>query len=102
MTFALHTGRAIEGAVGSEFKVDALYLSPDTQITLRIDELCDVYDRVIMMTGDLNKILSEKAQSFTRKIDTIVLNESPTTSRVSRQRCLPLLIVLFVIGLVLL
>ena len=30
MSFALHVGRAIEGAIGSEFKVDALYLSADT------------------------------------------------------------------------
>ena len=45
MSFALHIGRAIEGAIGSEFKVDALYLSSDTQIALRIDQLCDTYDR---------------------------------------------------------
>ncbi len=32
MSFALHTGRAIEGAIGSEFKVDAVYLSTDLQI----------------------------------------------------------------------
>jgi len=27
ISFSLHVGRAIEGAIGSEFKVDALYLS---------------------------------------------------------------------------
>ena len=32
MSFALHTGRAIEGTIGSEFKVDAVYLSTDLQI----------------------------------------------------------------------
>jgi hypothetical protein len=29
MSFALHTGKAIEGSIGSEQKVDALYLSAD-------------------------------------------------------------------------
>ena len=45
ISFSLHVGRAIEGAIGSEYKVDALYLSADTQIALRIDKLCDTYDR---------------------------------------------------------
>ena len=44
ISFSLHVGRAIEGAIGSEFKVDALYLSADTQICLKIDQLCDTYD----------------------------------------------------------
>jgi len=37
LSFALHTGRAIEGAIGSEFKVDAFYLSQDIQILYRVD-----------------------------------------------------------------
>ena len=30
ISFSLHVGRSIEGTIGSEFKVDALYLSADT------------------------------------------------------------------------
>jgi len=30
ISFALHVGRAIECAIGSEFKVDALFLSAET------------------------------------------------------------------------
>ena len=37
ISFALHVGRAIESTIGSEYKVDALYLSTDTQIALRVD-----------------------------------------------------------------
>ena len=45
ISFALHVGRAIECAIGSEFKVDALFLSAETQVALRLDQLCDEYDR---------------------------------------------------------
>lgn len=58
ISFALHVGRAIEGAIGSEFKVDALYLSADTQISLRIDQLCDTYDRQILLSGAFHGMLS--------------------------------------------
>lgn len=76
ISFALHVGRAIEGAIGSEFKVDALYLSADTQIGLRIDQLCDIYDRPLLMSGDFYKMLSEKGKTFCRKIDQVCMEES--------------------------
>ena len=69
ISFALHVGRAIEGAIGSEFKVDALYLSADTQIGLRIDQLCDTYDREILVSGEFFNMLSEKGKELCRKID---------------------------------
>lgn len=30
VTFGLHVGWAIEGAIGTEYKIDALYISPDS------------------------------------------------------------------------
>lgn len=78
----MHTGFAIEGAVGSEYKVDALYLSADCQITHRLDQLCDVYDRMVIMSGDLQKMLSEKAKYFTRKIDTVMFEETKGEKKV--------------------
>ena len=44
VTAGIHTGWAIEGAIGSEFKIDALYMSPDTQIAYRFEEFCAEYD----------------------------------------------------------
>jgi len=32
MGFGLHMGWAIEGAIGSEFKIDASYLSPNVNL----------------------------------------------------------------------
>lgn len=79
----MHVGTAIEGSIGSEQKVDALYLSADAQIAKRIDELCEVYNTQIMMTQDLYKMLSERAKDYTRKIDTITMDESKDQPRVS-------------------
>ena len=37
MGFGLHYGWAIEGAIGSEFKIDASYLSPNVNIASRLE-----------------------------------------------------------------
>lgn len=37
MGFGLHFGWAIEGAIGSEFKIDASYLSPNVNIASRLE-----------------------------------------------------------------
>ena len=37
MGFGLHFGWAVEGAIGSEFKIDASYLSPNVNIAARLE-----------------------------------------------------------------
>lgn len=76
VTIGLHLGWAIEGAVGSDFRIDALHLSPDAMIAHRIEEFCQVYDQNILLTQDLHKLLSEKGKTTLRLIDNIVMNES--------------------------
>jgi hypothetical protein len=82
ISFALHTGKAIQGPIGTEYKVDAVYLSTEMQVAMRIDLLCDVYDRMILLTGDLQKLLSENARVLCRKIDTITMFETPGARKV--------------------
>ena len=36
MGFGLHSGWAIEGAIGSEYKIDASYLSPNVNMASRL------------------------------------------------------------------
>lgn len=83
MSFSLHTGKACEGPIGSEFKVDAIYVSKQIQIGQRIDQLCDVYNREILLTNDLFMMLSDRAKELTRKVESIVMNESPKQPIVS-------------------
>jgi len=37
MGFGLHSGWGIEGAIGSEFKIDASYLSPNVNMSARLE-----------------------------------------------------------------
>lgn len=76
ISFALHLGSAIEGAVGSEQKVDALLLSKDSQIVGRIDELCDTYDRPILMTSAVYNINGERGQEYCRRLDVNMMKET--------------------------
>ena len=55
----MHVGWLIEGPVGSNFKIDALYLSPSITIWTKLQYLSeDVYDCSIMMTEDFKHCLS--------------------------------------------
>ena len=44
MNFALHQGYTIEGAIGSDVKTDASYMSPHLQATYRLEKMCSHYD----------------------------------------------------------
>ena len=83
MSFSLHTGKACEGPIGSEFKVDAIYVSKEVQVGTRIDQLCDLYNREILLTDAIYSMLSDRAKELTRKIETITMNECPKQSIVS-------------------
>lgn len=43
MGFGLHLGWAIEGMIGSNFKVDASYLSPNVNIASRLEAATKQY-----------------------------------------------------------
>lgn len=76
VTFAIHQGWGIEGALGSEYKIDACYLSPQIAITYRIEQLCKYYDMPILLTENLYSLMSLKARNTLRKIDVITMKES--------------------------
>lgn len=76
VTFGLHMGYTIEGAIGSDFKIDACYLSASAQITYRIEQLCEFYEMQILLTEPLYSLMSLKARNTLRKIDVITMKES--------------------------
>jgi len=75
LNFSLHMGWTIEGAIGSESKIDACYLSPHMQISYKIEKLCEYYDQQILVSESLYNIMSLKARNTLRKIDVIVMKE---------------------------
>ena len=76
VTFGLHAGFTIEGSIGTEMKVDPLYLSPDMMIAQRVEGLNEHYGTKILMTGDLMDLLSKEGQELVRKIDQVYIRES--------------------------
>ena len=73
MGFGLHVGWAIEGAIGSEFKIDASYLSPNVNMASRLEAATKQFGVQILISGDLHSICTEKCQSYMRQIDYVVV-----------------------------
>mmetsp|Transcript_31664 Transcript_31664/g.5732 ORF Transcript_31664/g.5732 Transcript_31664/m.5732 type:complete len:101 (+) Transcript_31664:1835-2137(+) len=59
MGFGLHVGWAIEGAIGSEFKIDASYLSPNVNMASRLEAATKQYGVPMLISGDMFAILSK-------------------------------------------
>jgi len=59
MGFGLHQGWAIEGAIGSFFKIDASYLSPNVNMAARLEAATGQFGTLILLSGDLHDILSK-------------------------------------------
>lgn len=76
MNFCLHVGNAIEGAIGSQFKIDATYLSYDIALSNFVRTQNDFYSLPILLTDHFQKILSSEAQSRTRQIDELLITNT--------------------------
>jgi hypothetical protein len=72
LTISLHNGMALEGIVGSEYKIDPVYLSPQIELAYFMTDIAAVYDTTLILTEDFYGYLSVKAKSCCRRIDTII------------------------------
>jgi class 3 adenylate cyclase len=76
MSFGLHFGWAIEGAVGSEFKIDASYLSPTVSIAESMERLTEIYNVGIVVSKDVISRCSKEILSVVRLIDRVSIRNS--------------------------
>jgi hypothetical protein len=76
MGFGLHFGWAIEGAIGSNFKIDASYLSPNVNIAARLDAATKQYGVQMLISGELIEIMSERMANVCREIDCVAVKGS--------------------------
>jgi class 3 adenylate cyclase len=72
MGFGLHLGWSIEGAIGSTFKIDASYLSPNVNKASGLEEKTKEYGVQLVISGDFISYLSEEARKRVRLIDKLV------------------------------
>jgi hypothetical protein len=72
----LHVGWAIEGAIGSNRKIDASYLSPHVNFTEFLESSTKAYGVPLLMSEPFFNLLSPTAQGYCRQVDRVRRSES--------------------------
>ena len=76
MGFGLHVGWAIEGAIGSDFKIDASYLSPNVNMASRLEAATKQFGTPLLISGQLYNLFSEITKRYMRQIDRVTVKGS--------------------------
>jgi len=76
LSSGLHYGWAIEGAVGSEFKIDASYLSPNVSIAETVERATKIYGVSILVAQSVVTICSPAVAAKCRLIDRVIITGS--------------------------
>merc|ERR1712159_16776 len=81
MGFGLHYGWAIEGAIGSEFKIDASYLSPNVNMASRLEAATKQYGVLILFSDTLFQFFGMEMKEKPRMIDHVTVKGSKKPTR---------------------
>ena len=73
VSFGLHVGWAIEGAIGSVCKIDASYLSPHVNSSSRLMMACKQYHVSMLMSEQFYVLLHPAIRTRCRHIDRVLL-----------------------------
>ena len=76
MIFGMDAGWAVEGAVGSEYKIDATYLSPHVNMASRMMSACKHYGVTILLSEAVQELMSDVARSKLRNLDRVTVKGS--------------------------
>ena len=71
MGFGMHIGWAIEGAIGSQYKIDASYLSPNVNMSARLEAATHQFGTELLLSEWIVAELSPAARQKCRLIDRI-------------------------------
>ena len=88
MGFGLHAGWAIEGAVGSKYKVDATYLSPHVNMAARLETSSRQYGVPLLFSHFVEELLSPEVKDKCRRIDVLRCLLGCSLTIAWRPRCL--------------
>jgi len=78
----MDAGWAVEGAVGSEYKIDATYLSPHVNMAARMMSATKQYGVTILLSQAVEELLSRQARSKLRHLDTVKVKGSSVSQRI--------------------
>jgi hypothetical protein len=76
MGFGMHVGWAIEGAIGSSYKIDASYLSPNVNMAARLEAATKQFRTPLLLSHWFVEKLSPQARWFCRRIDRVTVKGS--------------------------
>lgn len=74
--YGMDAGWAVEGAVGSEYKIDATYLSPHVNMASRMMSASKQYGVTILLSKAVEKLLSKNCRKKLRHLDTVYVKGS--------------------------
>jgi Adenylate and Guanylate cyclase catalytic domain len=80
--YGMDAGWAVEGAVGSEYKIDATYLSPHVNMASRMMSACKQYGVKVLLSQAVEELLSKTARSKLRHLDTVFVKGSNVAQRI--------------------
>ena len=80
--YGMDAGWAVEGAVGSEYKIDATYLSPHVNMASRMMSACAQYGVKVLLSQAVEELLSKTARSKLRHLDTVYVKGSNVAQRI--------------------
>jgi len=76
MGFGLHVGWAIQGAIGSELKIDASFLSPNVNLASRLEAANHQFGTTILFSGQFYSLMNSEVQQLCRKVDRVTVKGS--------------------------
>ncbi|CEG45320.1 voltage-gated ion channel superfamily [Plasmopara halstedii] len=81
MGFGMHVGWAVEGAIGSRFKIDATYISPHVEMADRLEAGSKMFMTPINISHWFAALISPAARRLLRKMDQISIRgvDTPLT-----------------------
>jgi Adenylate and Guanylate cyclase catalytic domain len=82
MIYGMDAGWAMEGAVGSEYKIDATYLSPHVNMASRMMSACKQYGVSILLSQAVQELMSDVARSKLRHLDTVTVKGSSVKQKI--------------------
>jgi hypothetical protein len=80
MGFGLHTGRAVQGVIGSERKLDATYISNVVEQVEYLESSTKRYGTKLLMSGEFHKLLQIENRRKCRLVDKVVFLTEETNT----------------------
>lgn len=71
MGFGLHVGWAIEGAIGSDFKIDVSYLSPNVKLSDELEASTKLFGTPLLMSGYVYDLMTDETKAKCRQVDKV-------------------------------